>query len=82
VLHAPAIPIAFPVREVGPGDAHFAAFLAMFLAAPKATRLERSLNLARLVAARHVLGLSPAGWHELALFEAQLDQVPALRVAA
>jgi sugar/nucleoside kinase (ribokinase family) len=82
VLHAPAVPIADPVREVGAGDAHSAAFAAMYLAAPKAVRLARSLEAAALVAARHIIGLNPGGWQELARFRASLDRVPEVREVA
>jgi sugar/nucleoside kinase (ribokinase family) len=82
VLHCPAVPGVEPVRPLGAGDAHFAGLVATLLAAPKAVRLERSLAVARLVAARHVAGLAPCGWVDLCRYEAQLDLVPPLRAVA
>lgn len=82
VLHAPAISIPSPVREVGAGDAHFAGFIAMFLDARPVIRLERSLSVARLVAARYVSGHAPGDWTDLAQYQAHMDQVPEVREAA
>jgi sugar/nucleoside kinase (ribokinase family) len=82
VLHAPAIPIIEPAREIGAGDAHFGAFVATFLEAPPAIRLERSLTVGRLAAARHIAGLGPGSWTDLALFQAQLDRIPNIAEAA
>ena len=78
-LHAPTLPVAEPIRELGAGDAHFAGFLAAFSIAPPATRLERGLAAGRIAAARHVLGLKPGTWTDLVRFEASLDHVPAIQ---
>ncbi len=82
VLHAPALRLRAPIREIGAEDAHFAGFVATFLDAPEIIRLERGLSIARLVAARHMARLAPAGWWQLRLFQNRIDYLPPVRVAA
>jgi hypothetical protein len=83
VFQAPVVPVAEPIRVDGGDAAFFAGYVAEFLRAPAASRLERALHIGRLVAARHVAGAPVGGWYALSLFEKQLDQpVLAVRRAA
>jgi len=70
VLHAPAIPIADPVRHIGAGDAFFGGVVPTYLDAPATIRLERSLHVGTLTAGMHVTGLAPGDWTDLARFAA------------
>jgi hypothetical protein len=83
VLQAPVVPVADPIRTDGSDAAFFAGYVAEFLRAPAANRLERALHIGRLVATRHIVGAPVGGWYALNLFEKQLDQpMPAIRRVA
>jgi len=81
VLRVPALPIAYPLRQGGAGEAHFAGAIIAFLDCPPTSRLERALAIGRLVAARHVAGLAPGDWTDLRRLEDNAADLPRVHVA-